>query len=29
MVPSGVPHQFIDIKSGQTTILALHSPDAK
>jgi len=28
MVPSGVPHQFIDIKSP-ITILSLHLPDAK
>ena len=29
MVPSGVPHQFIDIKSGPITILSLHLPDVK
>jgi hypothetical protein len=28
MVPSGVPHQFIDIKSP-ITILSLHLPNAK
>ena len=29
MVPSGVPHQFVDIKEGPITILSLHLPNAK
>jgi mannose-6-phosphate isomerase-like protein (cupin superfamily) len=29
MVPSGVPHQFVDIKGGPITILSLHLPNAK